>query len=156
MSPGSPYRQPTASRMDPRPPSTQRSGTGVRSGVAPNPPYRSTPDDREAYSSVLEELNGILELFRPLPEGGFWGGALARELCCGDRVVVNFRVRRGEHGEQQTRDGLTALRAVREWEIPSVILPRRFGYTGAVLWFTEPAHPGLLLSQMLADGAGPA
>lgn len=110
----------------------------------------------ELVALAREELSGVLDLSRPLPDRGFWVRVLAREPCCGSRVVLNLRRRGDGLDDEGTEAVLRSLKSGQLTRNPAVLPVRRFGCTDQLLWFTEPATEGRPLDQALEEGASPS
>jgi hypothetical protein len=99
---------------------------------------------RELEERVGSELLGVATGPKLLSSSGLWVTFLAREPCCGARLLLNVRAR------EQLNDGtlddvFRAAGRSRDLRHPSVLSTRRFGSTDDVVWVTTRAYRGRLL-----------
>ena len=93
------------------------------------------------------ELRGVVSDPRLLSDSGLWVTFLAREPCCGARLLLNVRSKDALDGETVEQFVRAAERG-RDVRHPSVLSVRRFGRTERLLWITTRAYRGRLLRYM--------
>lgn len=122
---------------------------------APRRPGREAGFDGtrpELEEMAASELDGVVTDPKLLSNAGLWVTFLAREPCCGARVLLNVRSR--EHLDEETLDAVfRAAARSRDLRHPAVLSTRRFGRTDNVAWITTRAYRGRLLR--VVTGAEP-
>lgn len=122
---------------------------------APRQPGREAGFDStraELEEMAASELDGVVTDPKLLSDAGLWVTFLAREPCCGARVLLNVRSR--ERLDDGTLDAVfRAAARSRDLPHPAVLSTRRFGRIDDVVWVTTRAYPGRLLR--VVTGAEP-
>lgn len=108
---------------------------------------------RQLEELVAAEFGGMVADPTLLSTKGLWATFLAREPCCGARVMLNVRAR--DPLDQAAVDDVFRMAARdRDTRHPAVLPVRRFGRTDDLLWVTTRAQRGRLLR--LRFGSGPS
>lgn len=129
-------------------PSTQPPTKARRASEIPGRAAGFTQTTRGMLEELAAaELRGVVSDPRLLSDMGLWVTFLAREPCCGARLLLNVRSKDlldSETLEQFVR----AAERGRDVRHPSVLSVRRFGHTERLLWITTRAYRGRLLRYM--------